>query len=86
MSPDVFGHLIGGGGGNIRYILVPHPSGLHCVQFGSAPGVARRTRTRVLIYTAQTKKGHPKVTFILLVEAAGIEPASANPLPQALHA
>ena len=32
------------------------------------------------------KKGHLKVAFVLLVEAAGIEPASASPPLRGLHA
>jgi hypothetical protein len=32
------------------------------------------------------KKNHPEGWCFLLVEAAGIEPASADPLPLALHA
>ena len=34
----------------------------------------------------QTKKGCLAATLVCLVEAAGIEPASANPLPSDLHA
>jgi len=43
--------------------------------------------TRALIRTATNKKGLPcRATLVYLVEAAGIEPASASPPPLALHA
>jgi len=43
--------------------------------------------TRLLIRTtAKTKKGRLVATFSRLVEAAGIEPASASLPPSALHA
>ena len=35
---------------------------------------------------ANTKNAHKGRIFLLVVEAAGIEPASANPLPLVLHA
>jgi len=36
---------------------------------------------------SRTKKGHPWMPLIrLMVEAAGIEPASADALPKGLHA
>jgi len=50
----------------------------------ASPRDPRRTRFQYLESSKQ-KKG-PVGTFRCLVEAAGIEPASVNPLPLALHA
>ncbi len=48
---------------------------------------AKPYQIRPVVRGAGNKKGQPRmVDLLLLVEAAGIEPASANPLPLALHA
>ena len=47
--------------------------------------VGCRTRTRVLIHTAPNKKGPHEGGPFYLVEAAGIEPASASNQQPALH-
>jgi len=74
--------------GAIRHFPVPHP-------FGAAVTLFRRsifasckivTPLRGLkLPTVKTKKPPVGRSFVLMVEAAGVEPASASTLPSALH-
>ena len=82
-------HLFGGGGGNYSsFVLTPagSPSLRSRVVSplrGSAEPAARlHSKIERPIKTPQPCR----VEVLLLVEAAGIEPASASPLPAALHA
>ena len=54
---------------------------------GQRVGYPRRTGACSAVTAAKNKKGPPRGDpFLFLVEAAGVEPASASTLPLALHA
>ena len=72
--------VFGGGGGSLS--LRYRSTDLRCAS------ATRAVPARVqLSQPLKTKKGHPDGRpFLFLVEAAGVEPASASTLPLALHA
>ena len=87
--------LIGGGGGKARPALVAQVSASAALRPAGGAGVVASRRDAPRTRHADSHphcvrdkyKGHRKGGLCIgLVEAAGIEPASASPLPSVLHA
>jgi len=83
---------LSGGEGNIRRRAARHtPAGPPSLRDGvlrrlPVPGRTRSAGAWFLQSASNHKRATRWVALLWLVEAAGIEPASASPLPSALHA